>query len=153
MEIPTAVPKTETTLRLSIVNDSRNKIEAKEVEVITHDDRSILIEHIDTLSDSRPGSIEEIRQRISAVIDDLHEGANKVTDAIGGIMLEALDFARSPYEDSDLDRILQLIAGKVILAMEGTITMGSLFRADGQNPIRHPLPHGRCVSLCCPNNG
>ena len=108
-------------------------------EVITRDDRSKLILLIDALLDSGLGSMEEIRQRISAVVDDLHEGVNKVTDAIGVIMMGALDVVRRPYEDSALDRILQRIAAKVILAMEGIITMGSLLRAVGQNPSRHPL--------------
>ena len=107
--------------------------------VISDNEESILIRLIDTLFDSELGYLEDIRQRISNVLDNLQEGVNRVTDAVGVIIMGAMDFARDRYENLDLDRIRQWTARQAILAMEGIVFMGSLLRIFGQVPIRHPL--------------
>ena len=108
-------------------------------EVIDGGEENILINLIDTLFDSGLGYLEDIRERISDIVDHLQEGVNRVTDAVGVIIMGALDVARDRYEDFDLDRIRHWVARRVVLAMEGIITMGSLLNIVGRVPIRHPL--------------
>ena len=132
------------TFRMAYSNPSRENTRTvaslmtrTENPAINSEEEDTLNQLIDNLFESGNRSLEDIRASISRIVGDISTGVNRVTDAVGVIALGALDADEELYDD--LNEIRESVARRVIAAMEGVVTMGSLLTISGKAPIRHPL--------------
>ena len=112
--------------------------QGEEGEVIDRDEEHALIALINRLFESRYDSLEGLRDHVGDIVGGINQVVDSVKDAVGVIVLGALDGARDFYERVGLDGIRELVVRQVIAAMEAVVTMGSLLRSSGFNPANYP---------------